>query len=77
MSGVLFRLLSENRASSASAAALSFGALVTLAIGSRTGTIGVPAGIRIGSSVGFLLWFTADFMLFGIGHHGISARPSW
>jgi hypothetical protein len=52
------------------AGALSYGALVTLAIGSRTHTVSVPAGIRIGAAVGFLLWFTADFMLFGISNVG-------
>ena len=50
--------------------ALSYGALVTLAIGSRTGPTGVASGIRIGAVVGFLLWFTADFMLFGISNVG-------
>ena len=50
--------------------ALSYGALVTLAIGSRTGGTGIPGGIRTGAVVGFLLWFTADFMLFGISNVG-------
>ena len=50
--------------------ALSYGALVTLAIGSRPQSTGVADGIRIGAVVGFLIWFTADFMLFGISHVG-------
>lgn len=50
--------------------ALSYGALVTLAIGSRTGPTSIAAGIGIGAVVGFLLWFTADFMFFGIGNVG-------
>ena len=50
--------------------ALSYGALVTLAIGSRTAPPSVAGGIRTGAIVGFLLWFTADFMLFGISNVG-------
>ena len=50
--------------------ALSYGALVTLAIGSRTGPMSVSSGIRTGAVVGFLLWFTADFMLFGVSNVG-------
>lgn len=49
--------------------ALSYGALMTLAIASRaadSSTIG--AGIKIGAVVGFLVWFTADFMLYGISN---------
>ena len=45
------------------------GALLTLVVGSRAdATIG--AGIKIGAIVSFLLWFTADFMLYGISHVG-------
>jgi hypothetical protein len=50
--------------------ALSYSALVTLAIGSRPQSTGVAAGIKIGAVVGFLIWFTADFMLFGISNVG-------
>lgn len=50
--------------------ALSYGALVTLAIGSQTGPTRVVGGIRTGAVVGFLLWFTADFMLFGVSNVG-------
>jgi hypothetical protein len=52
------------------AGALAYGALVTLAIGSRAGSTDVPAGIATGAGVGFLLWFAADFMLFGISNVG-------
>jgi hypothetical protein len=45
---------------------LAYGALVTLAIGSRAGSSNVGAGVKIGAVVGFLLWFTADFILYGI-----------
>jgi hypothetical protein len=48
--------------------ALSYGALVTLAIGSRPGRVAAGAGMRIGAIVGFLLWCTANFMLFGISN---------
>ena len=50
--------------------ALSYGALVTFAIGSRSGRVGVAAGMRIGAIVGFLLWCTANFMFFGISNVG-------
>jgi hypothetical protein len=41
---------------------LGYAALVTLGIGSRTGA---GAGVMAGAVVGFLLWFTADFVLYG------------
>jgi hypothetical protein len=50
--------------------ALSYGALVALAIGSRPSLVGVGAGMRIGAIVGFLLWCTANFMFFGISDVG-------
>jgi hypothetical protein len=50
--------------------ALSYSALVTLAIGSRAGSLNIGAGIRTGAVVGFLLWFTADFMFYGISNVG-------
>jgi hypothetical protein len=50
--------------------ALSYSALVTLAIGSRAGSMNLRAGIKIGAVVGFLLWFTADFMFYGISNVG-------
>jgi hypothetical protein len=45
---------------------LSYGALVTLAMGSRAGSSTIGAGIKVGAVVGFLLWFTADFTLYGL-----------
>ena len=48
--------------------ALSYGALMTLAIESRAGSPTVGAGIKIGAVVGFLVWFTADFMLYGMSN---------
>lgn len=50
--------------------ALSYSALVTLAIGSRASPLTIGAGIKIGAVVGFLLWFTADFMFYGISNVG-------
>jgi len=45
---------------------LSYAALVTLAMGNRAGSSTIGAGLKIGAVVGFLLWFTADFTLYGI-----------
>lgn len=50
--------------------ALSYGALVTLAIGSRSGPTGIGAGMRTGAIVGYLLWFTANFMFFAVSNVG-------
>ena len=50
--------------------ALSYGALITFAIGNRPSRVGVAAGMRIGAVVGFLLWCTANFMFFGISNVG-------
>jgi hypothetical protein len=50
--------------------ALSYGALLTLVIGSRSSYLTIGAGIKIGAIVSFLLWFTADFMLYGISNVG-------
>jgi hypothetical protein len=48
--------------------ALSYSALLTLAIGSRAGSPTLGAGIKIGAVVGFLVWFSADFILYGISN---------
>lgn len=50
--------------------ALSYSALITLAIGSRPGAITVGRGCGIGAAVGFMMWFTANLMLFGVSHVG-------
>jgi hypothetical protein len=39
-----------------------------LVIGRRQRTVSVPTGVGIGAGVGFLLWFTADFMLLEISN---------
>ena len=50
--------------------ALSYSAFITLAIRSRPGAITVGRGVGIGAAVGFLLWFTANLMLFGVSEVG-------
>jgi len=50
--------------------ALSYSALITLAIGCRADSVNTGSGIKIGAVVGFLLWFTADFMFYGISNVG-------
>ena len=45
---------------------LSYAALITLAIESRASSATVGTGVQMGAVVGFLLWFTADFILYGI-----------
>ena len=45
---------------------LSYAALITLAIGSRAGSATIGGSVQIGAVVGFLLWVTADFILYGI-----------
>jgi hypothetical protein len=52
------------------AAMLSYSLLLTLAIASRGAAPTVRAGMGIGAVVSFLLWFTADFMLYGISNVG-------
>jgi len=56
--------------------ALSYGALVTLAIGSRARQTSVAAGMRTGAVVGFLLWFTADFMFFATSNVGTTVSTA-
>jgi len=48
------------------AGSLSYGALVSLAIGNGASSATLAAGAKIGAIVGFLLWFTADFTLYGV-----------
>jgi hypothetical protein len=50
--------------------AVAYGALLTFVIGSRANDLTVGAGIKSGAIVSFLLWFTADFMLYGISYVG-------
>jgi hypothetical protein len=45
---------------------LAYAALVTFAMGNQSGPSTIAAGIKTGAVVGFLLWFTADFIFYGI-----------
>jgi hypothetical protein len=49
---------------------LSYGALIVFGMGSRAGSLNIGTGVTIGAVVGFLLWFTADFMFYGISNVG-------
>ena len=44
---------------------LSYAALITYAMGNRTEATSLGTGAKIGAIVGFLLWFTADFVFYG------------
>lgn len=50
--------------------AVSYSALLTLAIGSRPGSVTIAAGIKVAAVVSLLLWLTADFMLYGVANVG-------
>ncbi len=45
---------------------ISYAALLTLAIGTRAGSSTIVEGLMTGAIVGFLLWFTVDFIFYGI-----------
>jgi hypothetical protein len=45
---------------------LSYAALLTLAIGTLAGSATIVDGLKIGAIVGFLMWFGADFIHYGI-----------
>ena len=47
---------------------LSYAALLTLAIGTRAGSATIVEGLKIGAIVGFLMWFGADFIHYGIAN---------
>ena len=49
---------------------LSYSALMTLAIGTSSGTLKIGTGMKMGAIVSFLLCFTADFMLYGVSNVG-------
>jgi hypothetical protein len=44
---------------------LFYAALVTLMLEARSGATSIVDGVKVGALVGFLLWGTADFILFG------------
>ena len=45
---------------------LSYAALITLAIGTRAGSTTIVEGLKVGAIVGFLMWFSADMIFYGI-----------
>ena len=47
---------------------LSYAVLLTLAIGTRAGSATIVDGLKIGAIVGFLMWFSVDFIHYGIGN---------
>jgi len=44
---------------------LALAALVTFAIGSRSGSVTVGGGLKVGAVVGFLVWFGVGFIFYG------------
>ncbi len=45
---------------------LSYAVLLTLAIGTRADSATIVDGLKIGALVGFLMWFGADFIIYGV-----------
>ena len=45
---------------------LAYGTLVTWVMLSRGGTTAIGAGLRIGATVGFLMWVGVDFIFYGL-----------
>jgi len=45
---------------------LAYAALIMFVIGNRGGALSVGDAAWVGATVGFLLWFTADFTLYGL-----------
>ncbi len=45
---------------------LSYAALLTLAIGTRARSATIVEGLKIGALVGFLMWFGADLIIYGV-----------
>ena len=45
---------------------VSYAALLTLAIGARAGSATIVDGVKISAIVGFLMWFSVDFILYGL-----------
>ena len=46
-------------------ASLAYAALITYSMGNRTDAMSIGGGAKVGAIVGFLLWFSVDFFLYG------------
>ena len=46
--------------------ALAYAALILYALRTQAASVNVVSGMKVGAVVGFLLWATADFTLYGI-----------
>ena len=44
----------------------SYTALIALALGAQSGELTIAGGLKVGAIVGFLVWFSVDFILFGV-----------
>jgi hypothetical protein len=44
---------------------LAYAALITYALGRRNAAFSLSEGAQVGAIVGFLLWFTVDFIFYG------------
>ena len=47
---------------------VAFAALLTLAIETRAGSATIVDGLKIGAIVGFLMWFSVDFIRYGFSN---------
>lgn len=47
-------------------AALAYAALIVFVLSSKAGSLNVGSAMKVGATVGFLLWACADFTWFGI-----------
>jgi hypothetical protein len=45
---------------------VSYTTLIALALGAQSGELTIAGGLKVGAIVGFLVWFSVDFILFGI-----------
>ena len=50
--------------------ALSYALLIALGLEGRTAGATIVDGLKVGAIVGFLIWFTSDFTLYGIRDTG-------
>lgn len=44
---------------------MAYAALITYTLGRRNGAFSLSEGVQVGAIVGFLLWFTVDFVFYG------------